>query len=119
MFYDSQCILTPKHISEMAKPAKKVELTNFYETIPHQNDSLYSYPNESEIQMKLPFRALVLGPSGSGKTNIVMNLIKNINVFDQIVLLAKNLDEPLYKHLITTCRAIQTSDLKSTAWPSP
>ena len=36
-----------------------------------------------------------------------MGLIKNIGVFDKIILLAKHLDESLYKHLIETYRKIE------------
>lgn len=84
-----------------------MELVNFYEHIETDDDSIRHYPNESKINIKLPARILSLGPSGSGKTNGILNIIKFIGIFDQIVLLAKNLEEPLYKHLIDVYRKLE------------
>ena len=80
---------------------------NFYSHIKTKDDGLRHYPNEDKLNIKLPFRMLLCGPSGSGKTNILMGLIKNIGIFDKIILLAKHLDESLYKHLIETYRKIE------------
>jgi hypothetical protein len=85
-----------------------MSLTNFYETIKKEkDDGLRNYPNEEEIGIKLPARMLICGPSGSMKTNLVLNLMKMIGTFDKIVLLAKQLDQPLYKHLIEVYRKLE------------
>lgn len=84
-----------------------IKMVNFYDHIKTKDDGLRRYPNEKEIQIKLPARILLLGPSGSGKTSVLLNLIKFIGIFDKIILLAKNLDEPLYKHLIETYRKLE------------
>ena len=69
---------------------------------------LRHYPNEDRLKIKLPFRMIIGGPSGSGKT-ILLNLMKLIGIFDKVILLAKHLDEPLYKHLQDTYRKIEKS----------
>jgi DNA replication protein DnaC len=88
---------------------KTLEITNFYSHL-KKNDKeakLRNYPNKDLVNMDLPFRALLLGPSGSGKTNLVLQIIKSINKFDKVILIAKNLEEPLYAHLIETYRRIE------------
>ena len=47
------------------------------------------------------------GPSGSGKTSLLLNFIKLINVWDKVILLAKDLNEPLYQYLIQTYEKIE------------
>src|SRR4051812_32539706 len=84
-----------------------MSVENFYKRITTKDDGLRHYPNENELRLKLPLRALIVGPSGSGKTNITMNLLKLIGIWDKVVLLAKNLDEPLYKHLIEAYRKVE------------
>ena len=66
-----------------------------------------SYPNEDKVNISLPARVLIAAPSGAGKTNTLRNIIDDIGVFDQIVLWAKDLDEPLYKDLIERCRKVE------------
>ena len=87
-----------------------MELTNFYRNIKKIDNSLFNYPNEQRLNITLPARILLLGPSGSGKTNVTMNIIKHIGTFDKVVLLAKNLDEPLYKYLIDAYRALEKKE---------
>ncbi len=77
------------------------ELINFYDVIPEEYKvEEQTYPNYSKIQIKLPFRMLVIGASGSGKTNFELNLIKGMNCFSKIHLYAKDLKESLYRFLI-------------------
>ena len=93
-----------------AKPKKpRFEVINYYEKIPKLDQALYHYPNEELMQITLPFRALILGPSGLGKTNIALNIISGVGIWDQIVILAKNLEEPLYKYTIETIQKIEKS----------
>jgi Ni2+-binding GTPase involved in maturation of urease and hydrogenase len=84
-----------------------LKIENYYDHIKDGDKIDRSYPNEKELQIKLPFRMMICGPSGSGKTNILINLIKMVGIFDQIILLAKDLEEPLYKHLIKTYAKIE------------
>ena len=76
------------------------EMTNFYEKCDDDTNEVYRYPNEDQIKIKLPMRAVVLGPSGTGKTNLAVNLIPAIGIWKKIIILAKNLDQPLY-HFVT------------------
>jgi len=82
-------------------------IENYYDHIKTKDDGLRHYSGEDKLHIKLPFRMLLCGPSGSGKTNILLNLMKKIGIFDKVILLAKHLDEPLYKHLIETYRKIE------------
>lgn len=83
------------------------EIVNYYDHIKSGDNKIRHYPMESKLNIKLPFRMLLCGPSGSGKTNVLLNLIKMIGIFDKVILLAKHLDEPLYKHLIDTYAKIE------------
>ena len=58
---------------------------------------MYRYDNEELMRIKLPFRGVLQGASGSGKTNIAMNLISGIGIWDKVIILAKNLEEKLYR----------------------
>lgn len=84
-----------------------LEIVNYYGHIKKTDDSLRHYPLEDKMHISLPFRMLILGPSGSGKTNVLLNMIKMIGIWDKVILLAKHLDEPLYKHLIDTYSKIE------------
>lgn len=55
--------------------------------------------NISDLCCKWPFRMSVIGPSGSGKTNMVIDMVLNHIYFDDIYVLAKDLEEPLYEFL--------------------
>lgn len=79
-------------------------MNNFYEVedvkkhideIPNPNYHLHNF--------NVPFRCLVNAPSGSGKSNFVTNLIslfsKGKGTFDDIYIICKSRDEPLYKFL--------------------
>lgn len=83
------------------------EIINYYNHIKSEDNSIRNYPNEKAINIKLPFRMLLCGPSGSGKTSLLLNFIKLIGIFDKIILLAKDLTEPLYKHLIETIGKVE------------
>lgn len=92
------------------KTHQKVEVKNYYnvwKSADDDKDSIHHYPNEEALQIKLPFRGILQGASGSGKTNIAMNLISLIGIWDQIIILAKNLDEPLYRKAIKYIKAIE------------
>lgn len=84
------------------------EVPNYYSRLPKKyKTEERTYPSESKIQIKIPFRMLVTGITGSGKTNAVMSVIKKINAFDKIMIYSKLLDEPLYKEFIDTVQEVE------------
>lgn len=77
-----------------------IDIKNFYEVMPKKyHTSKTKYANYDKIRIEIPTRMLLVGASGSGKTNTLMNLLQGINCFNKIWLIAKNLEEPLYKFL--------------------
>jgi hypothetical protein len=74
---------------------------NYYEIIPKEylTDAV-TYPNQDQINIKIPSGIAILGPTGCSKTNFLLNFIATTAVFTRITLYAKNLKEPLYKWLI-------------------
>lgn len=78
-----------------------MSLTNFYKEIPKSLKGTGTQLNKA-TNMSIPWRGVVVGSSGSGKTVLVLNLIKlHAKVYDLIVLVIKNSDEPLYNYLKT------------------
>lgn len=84
------------------------EIVNYYDKLKKpKNDEKpidHSYPNEAEINITLPCRALICAPSGTGKTNLLRNILDAIGIWTRIVIWAKDLEEPLYADLIEKCR---------------
>jgi len=83
------------------KTKNNFTIQNFYEKKEVQAYMKKSHnPNFKHHKISLPFRMLCVGASGSGKTNIITNLLNYMtNTFNYIVIIAKNLDEPLYKYI--------------------
>lgn len=77
-------------------------VVNFYEKIDKkfQRDP-YTNPNKCKNVPLHPFRMLVIGASGSGKSNQALNVLLDCNAFEKIYIYAKQLDQPLYKWLIS------------------
>jgi hypothetical protein len=76
-------------------------VTNFYEKIDKKfRKDPYTNPNKCKNVPLHPFRMVLVGASGSGKSNQAMNLLLDCNAFEKIYLIAKQLDQPLYKFLI-------------------
>lgn len=97
--------MPPKSSSE--KKSQFGGLTNFYDGMDKKYaDQGLDYPNKDTINISLPFRAIFVGPSGSGKTTTLINLIKAINKFDKIYLIARELDEPLYRYFKDVCAKV-------------
>ena len=65
------------------------------------------YDAYDELKIDLPFRALVIGPSGSGKNVALHNLIKAINNWDTVCVIAKQLNQPLLNELKERCLAAE------------
>ena len=93
----------------MSKPKKTVEVVNYYDRWSSADDAddIHHYPNEEALGIKLPFRGILQGASGSGKTNIAMNLISLIGIWDKVVILAKNLEEKLYREAIKYIKKVE------------
>lgn len=79
---------------------QKTSVRNFYETIPKPKPKEEYNPNFDSHHIDMPFRALLVGASGSMKTNTVLDMIEKFNgSFEQITVVCRNKDEPLYKLL--------------------
>ncbi len=101
----------PKSTSTTAVPGRKTKVTNFYEIAakadPDNKVKPIHYSNESKIQIKVPFQMTISGKTGSGKTNCLMEIIKQIRIFDKIYLCIKDDEEPLYKWFIELVRQVE------------
>jgi hypothetical protein len=85
----------------------KYTVENFYDHIKKEDHKHRHYDNEDAVNIQLPARILLCGPSGQGKTNIILNIMKAVNKWHHVILVAKNLDEPLYAHVIEKYRALE------------
>ena len=78
-------------------------MINFYENMPEDMLDKPKNPNFEKHKIKIPFRMAVAAPSGSGKTNFIMNLIsvfsEGVGTFNDITVVTRNKDEPLYNYL--------------------
>jgi len=78
----------------------KAELVNWYDVIPKKYLLKQHNPNYKIHKINTPFRMLIIGGSGAGKTQTLLNIIHNFNsTFNNIVIVTKNKDEPLYNYL--------------------
>lgn len=76
------------------------ELINWYEKIPKKYLLKTHNPHYETHRIKLPMRLIIAGNSGSGKTMTLLNLLYNMpNTFENIWIITKNKDEPLYNYL--------------------
>jgi hypothetical protein len=58
-------------------------------------------PNFDIHGINVPFRMLIIGGSGAGKTQTFMNILHNFgNTFQNIYIITKNKDEPIYNYLM-------------------
>ncbi len=83
-------------------PVKKFTnaVTNHFLKINKLDENKISNPQIANTGIELPTRILLNGPSGSGKNNVVMEFLKRTpNVFDEIHVAAKNVDQPFYVYL--------------------
>jgi len=80
---------------------KKVEYVNFYEKKDVKKFLLNKHnPNYNIHHIVLPFRMIIVGCSGSGKTHCFVNLLHNFGkTFQNIHIITKNKEEPLYQYL--------------------
>jgi hypothetical protein len=87
------------HVSH--RSGKDELVTNLYESvIPSRfKQSAVRYKNYKRMRIDLPARVLVIGGSGSGKSNLVACLINAFGCFNKVLLVARELDEPIWKWL--------------------
>jgi len=75
-------------------------MVDFYKSMPKKFLLKSHNPNYKDHKLNLPFRMLIIGGSGAGKTQTLMNLIRVMNgTFNNIYIITKNRDEPLYNYL--------------------
>ena len=86
-------------------------IQNMYEKIPKNMLDNAENPNFHIHNLKLPMRMCVVAPSGSGKTNFLVNIISMFcqgkGTFNDITVITRNKDEPLYRFLKKKCDDIQ------------
>jgi hypothetical protein len=84
-------------------PKKKNEdavILDWYKEMPKKYLLKTHNPNFETHGIKLPFRMLIIGGSGAGKTQTLMNILHNFGeTFQNIYVITKNRDEPLYNYL--------------------
>jgi hypothetical protein len=86
---------------EKSKKSKEPELIDWYKTMPKKFLLKTHNPNFDIHGIKTPFRMLIIGGSGSGKTQTFMNILHNFgNTFQNIFIITKNADEPIYNYLL-------------------
>lgn len=82
------------------KDKSKAEIVDWYKKLPSKYLLKQHNPNYEIHGIKLPFRMLIIGGSGAGKTQTFLNLLHNFgNTFQNIFIITKNKDEPLYNYL--------------------
>lgn len=82
-------------------PAKsEATIIDWYKEMPKKFLLKQHNPNYEIHGIKLPFRMLIIGGSGAGKTQTFMNILHNFgDTFQNIYIITKNKDEPLYNYL--------------------
>lgn len=83
-----------------AKKPKGATLVDWYQEMPKKFLTKTHNPNYKIHGLNLPFRMLIVGGSGSGKTQTLLNLLHNFgNTFNNLYIITKNKNEPLYNFL--------------------
>lgn len=78
----------------------QAEILDWYKEIPKKYLTKTHNPNFKIHGIQVPFRMLIIGGSGSGKTQTFLNILHNFSgTFQNIYLITKNKDEPLYNYL--------------------
>lgn len=90
------------------------EVINYYKVMPQSLILKADNPNKHLHGINLPFRMCVSAPSGSGKSNALVNLITLFcageGTFEDITIITRNADEPLYKYLTSLSDQIQVKE---------
>jgi len=85
------------------KKGKKqtAEMIDWYKEMPKKFLLKTHNPNFDIHGINVPFRMLIIGGSGAGKTQTFMNILHNFgNTFQNIYIITKNKDEPIYNFLM-------------------
>jgi hypothetical protein len=79
----------------------QAEMVDWYKKMPKKFLLKSHNPNFDIHGINMPFRMLIVGGSGAGKTQTFMNILHNFgNTFQNIFIITKNKDEPLYNFLV-------------------
>jgi len=82
------------------KDKSKAEIVDWYKKLPSKYLLKQHNPHYDIHGIKAPFRMLIIGGSGAGKTQTFLNILHNFgNTFQNIYIITKNKDEPLYNYL--------------------
>lgn len=88
--------MPPKHKVKKTEAA----ILDWYKEMPKKYILKSHNPNYEIHGLKIPFRMLIIGGSGAGKTQTLLNILHNFgNTFQNIYIITKNADEPLYNFL--------------------
>ena len=80
---------------------KTAEIIDWYKEMPKKFLLKSHNPNFDIHGINVPFRMLIIGGSGAGKTQTFMNILHNFgNTFQNIYIITKNKDEPIYNYLM-------------------
>lgn len=80
---------------------KTAEIIDWYKEMPKKFLLKSHNPNFDIHGINIPFRMLIIGGSGAGKTQTFMNILHNFgNTFQNIYIVTKNKDEPIYNFLM-------------------
>jgi hypothetical protein len=80
---------------------KTAEMIDWYKEMPKKFLLKSHNPNYDIHGINVPFRMLIIGGSGAGKTQTFMNILHNFgNTFQNIYIITKNRDEPIYNYLM-------------------
>jgi hypothetical protein len=91
-----------KALMSKHKPKSKGEasIVDWYKEMPKKFLTKTHNPNYHIHGINIPFRMLIVGGSGAGKTQNLLNIIHNFgNTFNNIHIITKNRNEPLYNYL--------------------
>ena len=83
------------------------EVINYYKVMPQSLILKADNPNKHLHGINLPFRMCVSAPSGSGKSNA---FCAGEGTFEDITIITRNADEPLYKYLTSLSDQIQVKE---------
>jgi hypothetical protein len=88
--------------NQIKKGGKKTaEIIDWYKEMPKKYLLKSHNPNFNIHGINVPFRMLIIGGSGAGKTQTFMNILHNFgSTFQNIYIITKNKDEPIYNYLV-------------------
>ena len=91
-----------------ASRPKTAQPVNFYTVIGKKYaPAQKQYANYDRYHISIPSRILICGKTGSGKTSTLMNIVFGMACWTRVVLIAANLEEPLYAWMIDEFRKIE------------